>query len=307
MMFVNSLKLFGSNFTKTLKFFLYYIVVLGVCFALLLPSFFEFKDMLAEIFASAKLNIFGVFNISSGLGLGLRSLVFVVLYACVEMFKANLGLAIYAFVVMFVVLPFLVNIGKYALDEMLYSYMTSNTKLGFFSALIKGLKRSVPFAICKTLYNLVFSAIVFAAVFGLAMISNEIFVTYFFVIIVFLVLVLLFTFNQISVLGWACASIVFDCNVFSAYRKGIKAVKRHFWSIFGTTVLYFFLFWLVGLLCGACSFVVLIPLMTCLLCVYDMTVFFTSQGMRFYINNNKILTPKKLEEVDNINKTASIL
>jgi hypothetical protein len=52
---------------------------------------------------------------------------------------------------------------------------------------------------------------------------------------------------------------------------------------------------------------VLIPGMAIALIFFGMITFYISQGMRYYVSATQIMTPKKLEEVDNINKTASIL
>ncbi len=307
MTFLNSLKLFGSNWVKVLKFILFYFVVWGICFALALPAYFEFKDLIFSVFnpANAMSVVNGVFGGSIGQNLFVLFNNIAVLLTM--MFAQKLSMAIYGLVVIFVFLPFFINVGKYAFNEMMYSYMTSKNKLGFFSALIKTLKKSLVFALCKMLLNLLFSAVAIFSLYGLALIADPIFVTYFLPLVAFVVLVILYTLNQLTILGWAPAMIVFDCNVFSAFKKGYKAVKRHFWSTFATTALYFSIFWAIMIVCGLLSFVVLLPLMTALLCIFDMVVFFTSQGMRFYINENKILTPKKLEEVDNIHKSATIL
>lgn len=307
MTFLNSLKLFGSNWLKALKFFLYYLVVWGLGFLLLLPVLMEFKDLILSCFqtvnsSSAMTGVFG-----GSVGENLYFLFHSAIFAVEGAFVSNVGMAIYGLIVLFVILPFFVNIGKYTFDEMLYSYMTSKTKLGFFNALVKGLKRSFVFALCKTFYNIAFMAVVLFSLYGLSLISDPMFVAYFLPVVVFFVLVVLYTIKQLTVLGWSAAMIVFDCNVFAAYRKGFKAVKRHFWATFATTALYFSLFWAFMIVFGVYTFIVLLPIMTALLCIFDMVVFFTSQGMRFYVNENKILTPKKLEEVDNIHKTACIL
>lgn len=307
MTFLNSLKLFGKNWVKALKFILYYFVIWGVCFALLLPCFFEFKDLILSAFKTAEtLNAMnGVFG--GVVGQGVSFLLTSSSAFAVSAFVQNVGLAIYGLIVILIILPFLINVGKYAFNEMMYSYMTSKNKLGFFSALVKTLKRSLVFALCKTLYSLLFVVVMAFSLYGLSLISDPVFVVYFLPLVAFTVLVLLYTLNQLCVLGWASAMIVFDCNVFAAFRKGFKAVKRHFWSTFATTALYFSLFWAIMIVFGIFSFVVLLPIMTALLCIFDMVVFFTSQGMRFYVNDTKILTPKKLEEVDNIHKTSYIL
>ncbi len=307
MMFLYSLKLFGSNWTKALKFLLCYAVIWGICFALLLPSFFAFKNLVVSSFAdtnilSSTLSVFG-----GNFGENIKSLVQTSGAILQGAFQLNAGLCIYGLLVMFVVLPFLANVAKYAYCEMLYSYMTSKNKTGFFSALVRSLRKSLLFALAKVIYNLFFLATIGLCIYGLCLSTNATFVHYGLPLVVFVDLVLLLSLEQITVLGWMPAIIVFDCNIFKAYQRGFKAVKRHFWATFGTTALFFVIFWGLCVLFGIYSLIVLVPLLTALLCVYNMVSFFCSQGMRFYYNENNILTPKKLEEVDSFKKNAYIL
>ena len=305
MIFINSLKLFKSNWLKVLKFLLYYVVVWGLCFALFLPVFFAFKDLIVGNFESAEIGMFGVF--SGSVGGNIQKIVAVVFSTFVEAFHVNVGLAIYGLIVGFILLPFLINVGKYALCNSLYYYMTSNNQMGFLSALVKGLRKSIPFAIVKTMYNLLFITVLGFTIFGLTRIVDEAYVKYALWLVIMFALVLFYSLEQVTILGWIPAIIVFDCNVFRAYLKGIKAAARHFGNMLGIATLFFLIFWAITMVFGFYSLAIIIPVMACVLCVYDMVAFFTSQGMRFYITPNKILTPKKLEEVDDINKTAYIL
>ena len=127
MVFVNSLRLLGANLGKALKFFLYYIVVWGICIALFLPCIFEFKDIFSASLNDLSSCFAGVFK--GNLGQNLHSMVGTVIDLMKDLFNANLGLAIYGVIVVLVILPFLVNVGKYTFDFMLYSYMTSKNQL----------------------------------------------------------------------------------------------------------------------------------------------------------------------------------
>ncbi len=305
MMFLYSLKLLGSSWVKALKFFLYYVVIWGICVALLLPCFFEFKTLLSAGLADIGSSLGGVFT--GGLGVGLHNCILAVADTFVKAIQTNVGLVVYGLLVLFILVPFLINIGKYAFCQMLYSYMTSKNKVGFFSALVKGLRRSVFFALFKTLFADLFIVLTLGCVYGLALVSDPTFVAHILPWALFASMVLLFTLHEVSILGWLPASIVFNCNAFLAWHKGFKAVKRHFWPTFGTTMLYFILFWALTLVFGIYCLVVLIPFVTIMLCFYNMVMFFFSQGMRFYYNENNILTPKKLEEVDKFSNAISLL
>ncbi len=307
MTFLYSLKLLGSNWVKALKFILYYIVIWGVCIVLLLPVIFRFGDYITTCIIEADIltTLNGVFQ--SSIGAGISKLILTVWDICMEVFSVSPALAIYGLLVVFGILPFLINIGKYTFCEMLYSYMTSKSKVGFWSALVRGLKKSHIYSACRTVYNLICLMIAIFAVYGVATIENNFFISYLLPLVLFVILVAVFTLNQLTVLGWMPALIVFNCNIFSAYRKGIKAVGRYIYSSTITSTLYFFMFWLLILIFGIYTMVVLVPITTTLLCVFNMVMFFSSQGMRFYYTNENIRTPKKLEEVDKINKALYII
>lgn len=305
MVFINSLKLFKSNWTKALKFFLYYVVVWGVCFAMILPVFLNFKDAVIANFNSYNVNFNGAFG--GAIGPNLQNFIFATVESIKDVFTTNVGLAVYGLIVVFLILPFLINLGKYAFYQSLHSYMTSYSQIGFFSAYVKSLKNSVVYALIKAVYNILFMAVAGAVVFGLAYIRDEFFVRYLLCFVEYVVLVLLFTVNHMFVMGWVPSLVVFDCNIFKAYLKGLKAVKRHFIKIFFLTALRFAFFWIMVIVFGFYVLSVLIPVMAISLIIYSMITFYISQGMRYYISQTQIMTPKKLEEVDNINKTASIL
>ena len=111
MIFVNSLKLFGSNWVKVLKFLLYYVVVLGITFALFLPVFFEFKEIMSATHSLAvSSNSFnGIFQ--GAMGNNLHSLIYASWSLVVSAFSQNLGMAIYGTIVLMFFLPFLANVG----------------------------------------------------------------------------------------------------------------------------------------------------------------------------------------------------
>lgn len=272
---------------------------------MILPVFFEFKNLVVSNFESYNVIFKGIF--SGGVGQNIQNFIYATVNSVVDIFNTNVGLAIYGVFVVFVVLPFCINVGKYALQESLYAYMTSNSKIGFFSVYVRSLKKSLLFAIGKTIYNVFFLAVSFLAVFGLAYIKDKFFVNYLLCLTEFVVLVILFTINQITVLGWAPSLVVFDCNIFKAYCKGIKAVKRHLGKTLVSTALRFAIFWAFVIVFGFYTLAIIVPAMAICMAFYGMVVFYTSQGMRYYVSATQIMTPKKLEEVDDINKTASIL
>lgn len=307
MTFFNSIKLLGSNWEKVLKLFLYYLIVWGITICLLLPVFFEFSDIISSNIKSTDVVASYTTVFSANFGSYLNSLLLLVYKVFLDCVAANLGLVIYSLIVLFIIMPFLLNIGKYVTCDMLYGYMASKSHVGFFSSLFKTLNKSLLFSLFKTLYSLLFLALTTYLVFVIGFINDSFFQTYFLALCEIILLVVLFTLNKVTTTGWAPAAIVFGCSVFAGYVRGAKVVVRRFWRTLLVGFLIFLIFFLVTFIAGVYSLVVTVPIVAALLCMYDMTTFFTSQGMRFYVNNSTILTPKKLEEVDNINKARYII
>lgn len=307
MTFLNSIKLFGSNWDKVWKLFLYYLFVWGVTICLLLPLFFEFGGVIkSNIQETEIVSAYStIFHTSFG---GYLSNLFVLVYTIfLECVAQSVGLVIYGLIVLFIFMPFLLNIGKYAICEMLYGYMASKTKIGFFSAFFKTLNKSILYSLCKTLYSVFFLALTTYLVFLLGMVKNQFFITYFLALCEIVLLTVLFTLNKVTTACWASASIVFGVSVAKAYVRGVQVVFRRFWRTIPVAFVIFILFFLLTFVAGVYSLVITVPFIAILLCMFDMVTFFTSQGMRYYVNKTTILTPKKLEEVDNINKAKYIL
>lgn len=307
MAFVNSIKLFCSNLDKVLKLFLYYLFVILVTVLLLLPVFFAFEEII-------KTNVQAVFSSTeyltvfhSAFGVYLHDVMLVISNAVIEAFSANAGLVVYAFLVLFLFLPFLFNVGKYVVCEMLYGYMANKSKVSFFSALVKTLNKSLLYALAKTCYDIIFMAVLSVSVFAVGLVESVNFQIYFLPLCEFLLLVFVFTFNKITTTGWAPAIIVFGASVAKGYIRGARVISRRFFKTFLVNIFLYILFFLFTYIVGIYSMVVTIPLITALLCTFDMTTFFTCQGMRYYINNKIIMTPKKLEEVDSFNKAKYII
>lgn len=308
MMFKNSLKLFASNFDKVWKYLLYGIIVLGIVIGLMMPYLDVLKDVISANWTSSILDKIPSTGLLYGSDVaGLFGAIWEFLYGCVKMlFTTYLGAGIYfAFLLLFF-LPFLLNIGKYAVNEMLYNYMSSQTKLSFCVALVKTLKSSVVYSVFKTIMSIPVSAIYVLMFYAIASVDGKIF-SYFLPVVVIISFSFVGAFTQTFVSGWAPASVVCGFNIFKSYRIGIRSVFRRYARVLSTSFLMnmLFIFLLMGF--GIVSAVVLIPLYLGLNNMFEIVMFFGSQGMRYYIDGEKFLTPKKLEQTDNIQKTKYLL
>ena len=307
-MFKNSLKLFCANFDKMWKLFLYTIIVCGISFALLLPFFSEIKEAINVSWTSellSKVPSTGLLYGSDVAGIFNAIWDFVASIVSYIYFK-NVWILIYVAFICCIVLPFLLNIGKYTVNEMLYGYMSSQAKVGFCSSMIRTIRKSSVFAIFRAILSLFWGAVVVASIYGITAINAPLF-AYFLPIVVIVGLSFVISVGQSFVSGWAPASVVYGFNIFKSYFMGLRAVIRRYWKILSTgfVINMIFIFLIMGF--GLVSSVVFIPLYMGLINMFEMVMFFGSQGMRYYVDADTFLTPKKLEQTDNIKKTKYLL
>ena len=309
MMFKNSIKLLCANFAQVWKLLVYHILSIGVCIGLLaifhkeFIGYFNFaynESGLFSVFETGTL--YGTGNIASALT---KVADFAVLYFRV-MFADNIGIGVFFLLVVFYILPVLMNIGKFVTCELVYGYMSACQKQSFTGTFIKTLKSSVPYSLVKVLYALPFNALTFLSMWGLTRINNNVFdyiMPFAFVIVPSLFMAFKETFNA----GWAPAKVVYNQNTGKAYSIGMRAVLRRGDKVFSTAFIFYLLAIVLSVVLGLYSLIIILPIISPLFHIFEMVSFFSSQGMRFYVDNDTILSPKKLEEVDKIEDAKYLL
>ena len=87
----------------------------------------------------------------------------------------------------------------------------------------------------------------------------------------------------------------------------MRAVLRRGARVFSTSFVIFLLAIVLSMVIGVYAIIIILPLISPLIHIFEMVMFFSSQGMRFYVDNDTILSPKRLEEVDRIEDAKFIL
>lgn len=308
MMFKNSLKLFCSNFDKAWKLFFFNLIIFVAMVALMMPFFDVLKEVVLQNWTTEiieKLPATGLLYGSDVAGLfNVLSVFFVsTIFALATEY---VGIFIYIIFLWFLLFPFLLNIGKYVVNEMLYSYMSSQTKTSFCSVMIKTIAKSSSFAILKTLFILPLSGGVVSLILTLGSVDVPMF-DYFLPILMILGISFILGLCQMLTFGWSPAKIIYDCNIAKSYRIGMSAVGRRYAKVFSSVFMINILFSFLMMGFGIISAVVFLPLYFALIAMFEMVMFFGSQGMRYYVDHDTVLTPKKLEQQDSIEKTKYLL
>ena len=308
MTFKNYLKLAVANFDKTWKLVLYRIIVWVVLIALMAPCYNVLKDVTLSVW---DLDLFTAFA-GNGLFYGVNvtpvfvSVLQVAITFLTTLFTSYTAVGVYLALVLFLLRPFLLNIGRFVVDEMMYGFMSSHAKLGFSSTFVRTLKRSIPYAFFRTLYCLPFNFAVANAFYGLTL-ANWGAASLAMPFVFLLVAVIVLSLKQALILGWGPAMVVYGENVFKSFRLGIKAVSRNLPVAFIFSFFAYFALILVALGLGPFSLIVLIPLFEVVSSMFETMFFFACQGMRYYIDKDTVLSSKKLEEQDTMSKVKFLL
>ncbi len=312
MMFRNSVKLLFSNFATVWKLLLYYLVITLIGVGLVAPVFSSVVEVFRNHnFFEILVDLLTTFNLGTNLisifaGVGT---VFSTLVACiVDYFVVHTWLAVYLTFLFVVLLPFLYELGGIAAGETLYGYMSSQAKVNFTGRIFTSLKKSFKYIMAKILVATPINLLVFyliIKVFELTTLGGTI--KFAVPLIITLVLCLLITLRLVLFSGWLPALIVYDCGVWSAFARGIKAVGRRFFRTFSTMLIFVILNICIDVLFGSIAFLLLIPLGLYLIYIVDFVMFYGSQGMRYYVDSDTIISPKRLEEVDKFNNCKDII
>lgn len=308
MSFKNYLKLALANFDKTWKLVLYRVIVWVVLIALMAPCYMVVRDVALSVWNG---DLFVSFA-QAGLFYGqvvtttFAKVIEVLLSFLTTLFASHLGVGIYLCVVLFFIRPIFMNVGRYVVDEMMYGFMSSHAKLGFASTFVRTLKKSLPYAFFRFLYCLPFNYAVLNAFYGLAMAnwgSYSLAMPFAFLAVAAVVLSL----KHMMILGWGPAMVVYNENVFTSFRLGIKAVNRNLKVAFIFSFFTYFSLTLFALGLGPFSLIVLVPLFAVVSSMFETMFFFACQGMRYYIDEKTVLSSKKLEEQDTMSKAKFLL
>ncbi len=312
MMFRNSVKLLFSNFATVWKLLLYYLIITLIGVGLVAPVFssvvevfrsHNFFEVLVDLLTTFNLGT-NILSIFASFGTVISTLV-----ACIlDYFVIHTWLAVYLTFLFVVLLPFLYELGGIAAGEILYGYMSSQAQVNFTGRIFSSVRKSFKYILAKLLIATPINILIFFLiykVFALTALGGTI--KFAVPLIITVVLCLLVTLRLVLFSGWLPALIVNDCGVWSAFARGIRAVGRRFFRTFSTMLVFVLLNICIDVLFGSIAFLLLVPLGVYFVYIIDFVMFYGSQGMRYYVDAETIISPKRLEEVDRFSRCKDII
>lgn len=311
-MFRNSVKLLFSNFATVWKLLLYYLIITLIGVGLVAPVFssvvevfrsHNFFEVLVDLLTTFNLGT-NILSIFASFGTVISTLV-----ACIlDYFVIHTWLAVYLTFLFVVLLPFLYELGGIAAGEILYGYMSSQAQVNFTGRIFSSVRKSFKYILAKLLIATPINILIFFLiykVFALTALGGTI--KFAVPLIITVVLCLLVTLRLVLFAGWLPALIVNDCGVWSAFARGIRAVGRRFFRTFSTMLVFVLLNICIDVLFGSIAFLLLVPLGVYFVYIIDFVMFYGSQGMRYYVDADTIISPKRLEEVDRFSRCKDII
>ena len=219
---------------------------------------------------------------------------------------------IVALCMVFVLGEFLFGLADIPTKECLYGYMGSWSRLGFLGCFIKNLGRSAKYSLARLLVVLPYDLLIFACLGGLLYVFTlGTKLTLFIPFLMVLVLVLFLTFKITLFGGWSCAMIAQNKSTFRGLADGTKAYLKAFGKVFSVAVSIVIIVIAINVFAVmfTASVGVVLTLPLSLLCVYTfcMVAYFYTNGLKFYIDKNNIVSPRKIEDFESINVLKDII
>lgn len=307
----NSFKLAITNFALFWKIFLYKIIAFGLSIIFTLPvwsilkvTFYNsgFNALIKRLFTNATF-----LNIPELIG-QLLDIINSFFSGVASLASNNAFVLIYLIILLLIVVPFFFKLSDVPASECAYSYMSSLNKSSFTINFINMLNKSMGYSIVRTLMEIPFWFAFVGGMYGILCLGtlSDIMVI-FTPIILFVFVVSMIALNNSFFNGFAPSVVVFNTCASRALGKGIKALKRNFFSVLSSFIVV-----IVGAVCllylfGVYALIVEIPILALVNAIFGQVLFFESQGMDYYLSPDKIIKPRKLECLDKMAKMKNII
>lgn len=311
-MFKNTIKLLTSNFANVWKLLVYKFVVLGIVFGLFCVTLGYLNQLETfDAFKTSLVSFLNVFNIAS-LPADIMANAYMLLQSLMALI-ANLAVVfpfvfVYCLMLFVFVLPYLWHLADLAVSEEVFGYMSSQTKYGLTSSFIRNLNRENAYSLSLTLLLLPCNALFMGGVIGLVLLSTlgGVWAVFAPALIVVWAIVY-FSLRTTVVSSWAGAITTTNAKTWRGLKKALRAISRNFLMIWTTAIIFVFAFVMFSILTGVIGCAIILPLFCFIISVFGLVVFFEHRGMRYYVDFDTIIQPKKLEQTDKLSKLKYLI
>lgn len=289
------------------------LVICGLAIAICYPLieelsqagfFTQLLDLFRQIFFNLRID--EILASASNLALNLFDII-------TQNMSIILPLVIVALVIFSLGSFLVLGLSELAIADCLYGYMSSNSRLSFYSCFIKNLKKSFKLQLSKLLIVLPVDLIITAIIIGSLMlftINNAIVITLAPFIII-LVLCLLIALRQTLFCMWSPCMIVRNNSVWGALKESWICMASNFGTIYSRQLVV--TIFSIGINIATCIFTasvglfLTIPATVLFSNILGQTCFFYINGLKFYVDEDEIRAPKKREDWEHLSSIKDII
>ncbi len=316
MMFKNTFRLLFSNFHIVWKILLYMLLVLVttafIAYFACLPivnqlmrgGFFDGVGVAYNSFLT-NTNIAQLFESISQL-----TTLFV------DIIASNIASLLFYIILFFsttiLFFEFFKNMYTFAVSNYLYMFMSNGVTCSFSKSFFENFGKNVRYQLLNLITVLPLKLLVLYLVF----LSFKLFavggvLTFFAPFISIFVYTLLTALIVTAFSCWVPTIVSKDYSVIKSLRVGFSVMTKRFIKTFSNaiclvlTVIFLNVF--VGIFTFGVALLVTIPVCSMLYASFNMVSFYTSSGMRFYIDTNSVIAPKRMELTDSLSHLKYII
>ncbi|MBE5763511.1 MAG: hypothetical protein E7338_04740 [Clostridiales bacterium] len=214
---------------------------------------------------------------------------------------ANWNGAVIGAIVTFVILAILYGIvyfmSYYTISDILNNFMSSNSKYGFAANFIANAKKSFIFSIWYTLYVIGVYVVGFGVAIGIGLLIGRWSASIGLFVMYLLAIGTLATRRAVTPF-WMPAMVAKDLSCKDAFYKNFELLKGRFWKTYGAYFMLYLLAVVLFLGSSILTFGVAMIFAFCAVWLYfqirDMVAFYHINGMKYYIDEQTVIDPKKI-------------
>ena len=210
-------------------------------------------------------------------------------------------------------LKFTVGLVELPLCDCVYNTMASNTKFSLGVSFVKNLKASVKLQLSKLCVALPVEIIFIALSFSVLFLYefNLAWLNVLVPVIWLLVSVVLASIWHTLFALWTPSKAIFEYGSWKALGKSVKSLRGNVCAMFGRTMLIVLICFILHAVMIAFTWmsglIVTLPLSLAVFSVYGLVMTFYLNGLRFYLSEKEIITPKKKENWERVSSLKDFI
>lgn len=220
------------------------------------------------------------------------------------------ALAVISIVFDIVLISFLEQYESLAIHESVGGYMSSLVKYGFTNSYVSNFGKATLLALARMVTTLVLNVALWVGLYFMASGLYKV-IGVFAIILTILVAIVLISLKYTICGSWEPAYMIHDEKVFVSFKMNIKAVLKKFFRIFSSYLILTLVLFILNLFAltftAGVGLLVTLPISTLMYAILEEVIYRELLGMRYYVDNEHIVTPKKLEQQDGFKRVKDII